>query len=319
MTNQSFLYSGTGVLLVTAVVALLIGVAVFALLGRRSEVSARIAEFVAPKGDKQRSLVELALGDSDSRMLSSSPRWATIFTEIDIAGLNLSEQQLIAITAGAMVLAGWLAFVFVKSPLGALAGLLVPFIAYALIRYLADRQRRLFEQQLPDNLSVIASAMRAGQPFFGALQRVVDTAPEPSKRELRRAVTDGQLGVPLDEALGTLGERLKSNDFQQVALIATLQRETGGNTAEVVELVGDTIRERLELRAMVRALTAQGRLAGVILSGMPVALLLLVSTINPSYVHPLFHSTIGWILLGMAALMTVMGSLVIRQIIKIDL
>ena len=99
--------------------------------------------------------------------------------------------------------------------------------------------------------------------------------------------------MPLDEALGTLGERLKSIDFQQVALIATLQRETGGNTAEVVELVADTIRERLELRAMVRALTRRAGSPAMILSWLPVACCSSCRAINPSYVHPLFHSTIG--------------------------
>jgi tight adherence protein B len=188
-----------------------------------------------------------------------------------------------------------------------------------LVRHLADKQRRLFEQQLPDNLSVVAAAMRAGQPFIGALQSVVDSAGEPSKRELRRAVTDAQLGVPLDETLGTLGERMKSLDFQHVALIATLQRETGGNTAEVVELVSDTIRERLELRQMVRALTSQGRLAGMILSCLPVGLLLLVSVINPTYVHPMFHTTIGIILIVMAGVMSLAGSFVIKKIVQIDL
>ena len=104
-----------------------------------------------------------------------------------------------------------------------------------------------------------------------------------------------------------------------MALIATLQRETGGNTAEVVELVADTIRERLELRQMVRSLTAQGRLAGLILSALPLGLLLMVSLINPQYIHPLFHTTIGVILLVFAGLMSVLGSLVIRKIVQIDL
>ncbi len=318
--SQSFVYSATGALVISVVVGLLIGVAVFALLRRRNEVSARVVEFVRPHGtERPRTLAELALGDSDSRGLPSSPRWRTLSLEMDVAAINLGLRQLIALVAVAIALAAWLASMFTGSPLGALAGLAVPFAGYVLIRYLADRQRRLFEEQLPDNLSVVASAMRAGQPFVGALQSVVDSAPEPSKREMRRAVTDAQLGVPLDEALGTLGERLKSLDFQHVALIATLQRETGGNTAEVVELVGDTIRERLELRQMVRSLTAQGRLAGLILSVLPVGLLLMVSLINPSYIHPLFHTTIGEMLLGFAAVMTVGGSLVIKKIVQIDL
>ena len=294
--------------------------AVYSLLRRRNEVSARVVEYVAPQGkQKQRTLVELALGDADDQTISKSPAWRTLATEMDIAAVNLRLNQLIALTVVASLIGGWFGTLLLNSPAGAIVALLVPPGAFVLIRRLADRQRRLFEEQLPDNLSVVASAMRAGQPFLGALQAVVDSAPEPSKRELRRAVTDGQLGVPLDEALGTLGERLKSRDFQQVALVANLQRETGGNTAEVVELVSDTIRERLELRQLVRSLTAQGRLSGLVLSVMPVGLLLMVATINPGYVHPLFHTTIGMILLGAALVMTGLGTLLIKKIIEIDL
>ncbi|MGO9752595.1 MAG: type II secretion system F family protein [Solirubrobacteraceae bacterium] len=318
--SQSFLYSATGALLLSAIIGLLIGVAVYALVHRRNEVSARIVDFVQPHGfEKPRTLAELALGDSDSRAFANSPRWRTLSLEMDVAAITIGLPQLIVLMAVATVLVAWIATVLIGSPIGAVAGPLVPFVAYAVIRYLADRQRRLFEEQLPDNLSVVASAMRAGQPFVGALQSVVDSAPEPSKRELRRAVTDAQLGVPLDEALGSLGERLKSLDFQHVALIATLQRETGGNTAEVVELVSDTIRERLELRQMVRSLTAQGRLAGMVLSLLPVCLLMLVSLINPTYMHPLLSTTTGMILLAIAGVMTVLGSLVIKKIIQIDL
>ncbi len=317
--QQSFLRSSAGLLLASLLFGLLVFVAVFALVRRRNEVSARIVEFVSPPASESRSLVELALGDSSERAFDRSPRWRTLVTEMDIAAVRFDLRQLLALVAVATVAVAWAAMLATGSPIGLLAGALVPLFAYWQIGFLAGRQRKLFEQQLPDNLSVVASSMRAGQPFSGALQAVVDTAPEPSKRELRRALTDAQLGVALDEALGTLGERLKSLDFQHVSLIATLQRETGGNTAEVVELVADTIRERLELRGMVRSLTAQGRLAGLILSLLPLGLLLMVSLINPGYVHPMFHSTIGIILLVVAAVMTMSGSFVIKKIVQIDL
>jgi tight adherence protein B len=164
---------------------------------------------------------------------------------------------------------------------------------------------------------VIASAMRAGQTFAGSLQAVVDDAPEPSSKELRRAVTDEALGVPLQDALGHVTERMKSEDFQHVAIVAGLQRDTGGNTAEVIDLVADTIRGRIELRRLVRGLTAQGRLAGFVLSALPAGLLLIISMINPSYAHPLFHSTPGLIALAVALGLMVSGSYIIRRIINI--
>ncbi|MGH2862895.1 MAG: type II secretion system F family protein, partial [Solirubrobacteraceae bacterium] len=142
-------------------------------------------------------------------------------------------------------------------------------------------------------------------------------APEPSRRELRRAVLDEQIGIPLADALGHVTERMKSEDFQHVAIVASLQRETGGNTAEVIELVAKTVRERIEIRRMVRGLTAQGRLSGGILSMLPVAMLIFISLINPHYVHPLFHSSVGLIALGIALGLVAAGGLVIKKIIEI--
>jgi tight adherence protein B len=175
----------------------------------------------------------------------------------------------------------------------------------------------MFADQLPDNLQVIASAMRAGQTFVGALKAVIEDAPEPSQRELRRAVLDEQIGIPLGDALRGVTERMQSEDFHHVAVVATLQRETGGNTAEILELVADTVRERIELRRMVRGLTAQGRLSGGVLSLLPVGLLMLISLLNPAYVHPLFHSTAGLIALGVSIGLVITGGLVIRKIVEI--
>ena len=148
---------------------------------------------------------------------------------------------------------------------------------------------------------------------------VLEDAPEPSKRELRRAVTDEALGVPLAEALGAVNERMKSGDFQHVAIVAALQRDTGGNTSEVIDLVAETIRERIELRRMVRSLTAQGRLAGLVLSLLPIGLLVIISLLNPAYTRPLFHTTMGLIALGVGIMLSALGSFLINKIVDIKI
>jgi tight adherence protein B len=319
---SGFLDSTGAVLLVSVVVAALIGLAIYALIGQHRNVGSRVGTFVAPyanptPADRQATLVERALGDPRARQIGRSPFWKTLVVELDVAGIDINPQTLVLGTAIASVLVAWILATELSSPLGALLGLAVPFAAYAVVRYLADRQRRAFDEQLPDNLGVIAAAMRAGQTFVGALSTVVDDAPEPSRRELKRAVTDEQLGIPLDEALGHVTERMHSEDFQHVALVASLQRDTGGNTAEVIDLVQDTIRERLEIRRLVRALTAQGRLAGVVLSFLPIGLLVAISLINPDYIKPMFHDTIGVIMLVVSGIMVVVGGFVINKIIQI--
>lgn len=315
-----FFSSSAGVLAACVVFGVLLGLAVLLAVGRRTDVSRRVGEFVSggPIEVDARSVVERALGDKQSRSIAKSPFLTQLRVELDVAEVPIGLDQILAAAVLVTVLVGWLLIHETGSVIAAPLALLVPGLAYYGLRFKADRQRRTFSEQLPDNLQVIASAMRAGQTFVGSLQAVVDDAPEPSSRELRRAVTDEALGVPLQDALGHVTERMKSEDFQHVAIVAGLQRDTGGNTAEVIDLVADTIRGRIEIRRLVRGLTAQGRLAGFVLSGLPVGLLLIISVVNPGYSHPLFHSTPGLIALGVAMGLMGSGSYIIRRIINIQ-
>jgi len=151
----------------------------------------------------------------------------------------------------------------------------------------------------------------------GALSVVVDDSPEPSRTEFRRVIHDEQLGVSLEDAIEVVAVRMDSSDLRQVGLVAALQHETGGNTAEVLDRVADTVRERFELRRLVKTLTAQGRMSRWILTGLPIFLLVVISLLNPDYISPLYSHTGGRVLLIVAAVMVTSGSLVIRRIINI--
>jgi tight adherence protein B len=130
-------------------------------------------------------------------------------------------------------------------------------------------------------------------------------------------IADEQLGVPVEVGLGSVVQRMQSRDLEQVALVAALQRETGGNTAEVLDRVTDNVREQMRLRRLVRALTAQGRLSRWVLSALPVVLLSVTALLNRSYVEPLFEAGLGRALLVAAAVMVVAGSVVIKKIVDI--
>jgi tight adherence protein B len=161
--------------------------------------------------------------------------------------------------------------------------------------------------------------MRAGHSFVGGLSVVVEDAEEPSRGEFRRVIADEQLGVSLEDALETVVQRMASEDLEQVALVAALHRETGGNTAEVLDRVNDVVRARIELRQRVKTLTAQGRLSRWIVSALPIGLMLILTLLNPGYMDPLFWHTIGRVLLVLAAVMVVSGSLAIKKIVEIDI
>jgi tight adherence protein B len=220
-------------------------------------------------------------------------------------------------TVAATLLAMWLPVLLFGYAPFAIVGLAVPFVVRSQILRKLERRRKAFAEQLPDNLQVLASALRAGHSFVGALSVVVDDADEPSRTEFRRVVADEQLGVPLEDSIRAVVKRMDNEDLEQVALVASLQRQTGGNMAEVLERVTETIRERFELRRMIQTLTAQGRMSRWVLTALPVGLLLAISTINPGYVQPLFESTGGRFALFLAAAMVTAGSLLIKRIVNI--
>jgi tight adherence protein B len=320
VNHSSFWTSDAGALLITLACAFLIGLAVHLLMSRRDGVRARISSFIRSPDialAPPKTLVQRALGDPGQRRVSS-PWFVRLAEDLEIGGLRIAPRRLVLFTVVATILLGWILVAATSSFLGAFLALAFPVFVVMGIRYLADRQRRVFDEQLPDNLTVIASALRAGHTFVGALRLMLEDAPEPTRRELSRALADEALGIPLADSLGAVSERMRSLDFQHVTLVATLQRDTGGNTAEVIDVVTETVRDRLDLRRLVRALTSQGRLAGGILSVMPILLLIAVSLINPHYTHPLFHTFTGIIFLCFGAVMVISGAVIIRRIVDIE-
>ena len=227
----------------------------------------------------------------------------------------MSASRLVLLTAVATTVA--VLVLFAISPLFALIGLLTPLITRGWVAKKLKGVRDLFADQLAPNLQVLASALRTGHSFIAALTVVVDNAHEPSRSELRRVIADEQLGVPIDEALMRVAERMKSRDLEQVALLAELQRTAGGNAAEVLDTVVETLRDRADLRRLVRTLTAQGRMARWILSALPICAGLGLAALQPDAITPLIQTGTGQAMLVLAAVMVVTGSFVIQKIVDI--
>jgi tight adherence protein B len=281
----------------------------------------RMSEFVSmpvPEKDGAAGALTDRVEGGTEKLFGGMKWWERFVAELELADIAAPPERIILFSFIGTFLTIWLVSVIFHSLLIGLAvGLVVPFGVRVWIKRKVARKRRLFGEQLPDNLQVLASALRAGHSFIGALSVVVNDAPEPSRTEFRRVVADEQLGVPLEDALHVVVERMESRELEQVALVAALQRQTGGNTAEVLDRVTETIRERADLRRTVQTLTAQGRLSRWVVSILPLFLLLVITIINPGYMHVLYSSTTGKILLVFAAVMVVSGSLVIKRIINI--
>jgi tight adherence protein B len=254
--------------------------------------------------------------ESISDSLDERPWWERFKEKLEIANIERPAIQVAAFTVLATLLT-MLLIGLVTYPILVLVALVIPYIVRALIDRQVAQTQELFAEQLADNLQVVVSAVRAGQSFVGALTVVAAEASEPSKEEFQRVVNDERLGVPVEAALRDVARRMASRDMEQVALVATIQREVGGNTAEVLERVIQTVRERADLRRLMETLTAQGRLSRWIVSALPAVLLLAISLLNPGYVKPLYTTTSGQILLGVAAAMVITASLIIRRIVEV--
>ena len=243
--------------------------------------------------------------------------WARLEQDLEIARAEWTPRRVVATTGGAALLLVVVLASF--SPVLALLGLLAPPVAArSMIHRKLRRLRDAFADQLPTALQVLASALRSGHSFSGALGIVVDNCREPAQSELRRVVQDDQLGVAPEVALRRMGERMANRDLEQVALLAELQRTAGGNSAEVLDTIVETIRQRGELRRLVRTLTAQGRMARWILTALPVALTLFLWFVHPDIMGAFFGSGGGQVALLVAVLMVAAGSLVIQRIVDIE-
>ena len=238
--------------------------------------------------------------------------------EADIAGIegNLGGIFL-AMVAGGLFF-GIVVAIVVSSPWGLLAALVAPVVMRSVVKRRAARTRKRFEQQLPDNLDVVSSALRVGHSLGGAFAVTVEAADEPSRSELGRAIAEEQLGVPLDVALRHTAARMQSRDLDQVALVARLQRDAGTNAAEVIDQVSENIRGRMDLERLVRTLTAQGRMARWIVSAIPFFLFAAMFLLNREYLQPLWQTPLGRAGMVLGLIMILTGSFVIKKIVEIE-
>jgi tight adherence protein B len=282
---------------------------------RGTSVVTRVNDFVGRTGWVQQTTEAVAQGVARSRQRSTSGWLGRIDTALEVARVEMSALRLVALTLGGTVLA--VVVLATISPVFGVLGLFVPMVVHALVKRKLNAVRSVFADQLAPNLQVLASAMRVGHSFIGAMTVVVDNASEPSKSELQRVVADERLGVPVEVAIGRVAKRMVSRDLDQVALLAELQRTAGGNAAEVLDTVVGTLRERADLRRLMRTLTAQGRMARWILTALPIVVGVGMFLLQPSIMRPLYTTHGGQLLLTAACGMVVSGSLLIQRIIEI--
>ena len=310
------------VFIVIAVLALIAFAVLTILEARRRSLKRRMSMYVTVPSEEEsrarRAEVSALLASRAQQRIGRLRSWQRFESDVELIGLTISPLALLFWTIVAGIVASLVAAIVLQSLWGLLIGLLAPFVTRAYVSRKVKKVKDAFEEQLADNLDVLSGAMRTGHSVMGALAVMVESADEPSKREFRRVLQDEQLGVPLDDALMVMARRMGSYDAEQVAMVMRLQREAGGNTAEVLDRVAETIRGRQEIRRLVQVLTAQARISRWILTSLPIFLLLVLSFTGGDYLDPLLHNTLGQFMLVLGAVLVFIGSFWIKKIAEVD-
>lgn len=254
-------------------------------------------------------LAERALGDNTltwvRRVLERSD-WALSPGEFAVVTGCVT---ILAAAVGAVLGGVLLALLF------AVAGAVAP---YAAAVRSVSRRRRMFDEQFPALLDLLAGSLESGASVSQALQLVVEEADDPAASEFGRVLAATKMGVPLSEALTAAADRIGSTDLTWTVQAIVVQQRTGGRLADVLRIVARTMRNRFELQRELHALTAEGRLSAYILGGLPFALAALLLVVNPHYLNPLFHDPIGYLLLAGSGGLMVIAFAWMRRIVKVE-
>lgn len=198
-----------------------------------------------------------------------------------------------------------------------LLGLLGASLPFLWLLWRRKKRLKAFAAQLPDALEMLARSLRSGQSLAAGMNLVATEMNPPLNKEFGRVFEEQNLGIPLDESLDALTERVPNLDLKFFATAVILQRQTGGDLAEILDKIGNLIRERFQIWGQIQALTGEGRLSGVVLMGLPILLFLAEYHLNPDYVMVLFTDPTGKKMLAVGVIMQVIGALVIRKIVNI--
>jgi tight adherence protein B len=325
---------------VAALAILLIAFGV-AMSGSGSGISSRLERYASGRSEKPASTGQGGLADliAQSEALSQLNRvveqrdfGANLARDIARADLKLKVSEYLLIWAGATIgipLAMILLSPFIQAFGNPLLWVVGGLIGFLLPRFWLKRRQggRLnsFNKQLPDTITLIANALRAGSSFLQAIEMVVREARPPVSTEFGRVIREVNLGLPFEQALENMVRRVKSDDLELMATAISIQHTVGGNLAEILDSIAYTIRERVRIKGEIRTLTAQQRLSGYVVGFLPVGLLLFLFIAAPTFMEPMFLNPpeimglpAGVVILLIGGFAMFVGFMLIRRIVDIE-
>jgi tight adherence protein B len=312
---------------------------VFGAMVGRSDVNDRLEIYAAPEPTEPRNKQNLGERWSSSSALNNLNRvvekrdWGSnLARELARADVVLKPSEFLAIRVGAIVgipvvMFGLSAFIgLLGNPIALAVGVVVGFL---LPKFWLSRRKskrlKAFNSGLADTITLLANSLRAGSSFLQSVEMVVREAQPPISTEFARVIREVNLGLPLNDALGNLQRRMKSDDLGLMTTAIAIHNSVGGNLAEILDTIAFTIRERVRIKGEIKTLTAQQRMSGYVVGFLPIALVLLLSVIAPTFMEPMFQQPpslfgqpMGLFILALGGIMMGIGFMLIRRIVDIE-
>lgn len=296
------------------------------LLRRKREMADRIQMFSGyqPSVVRRASVFEILrsrlheIFAEKARRTGSASRRSRLDLMMVRAGLPLLGSEFLAISAGGALLVFIIIALATRNPVTGLLALLLFLAAdFVFVQRRITKRLNNFQRQLADCLSLVANSLRAGFSFLQTMEIISREMEPPMSTEFERVMRDTSLGKSLDEALHDMDERVGSADFSLVVTAVLIQQQVGGNLATILDTIRSTITERIRIRREVNTLTAQGKMSGIVLACIPVALALFFYISSPEYLTPLLTTDIGKVAIIGTVFLVIVGFIIIRKIVDI--
>jgi tight adherence protein B len=259
-----------------------------------------------------------------SRMLQGIAARTPAFADLELllqqAGTSWTMEVFLIASVGISAALGIATLILSRLwPVAVVAAVFGALLPYLRVRGIRKRRLGAFEAGLPEAIDLLGRAIRAGHPLSSGLKMVADETQEPIAGEFRRAFEEQRFGLPFDDAIVAMADRITLIDVRILVTAILIQREVGGNLAEVLDNLASVIRARFTIRRQLRTYTAQGRISGYVLAVLPIAVGTIIFLLNPEYMKVLFNNGIGQFMLVVAVVMQIIGYLWIRKIVNIEI
>lgn len=253
------------------------------------------------------------------RLLQSNGRGTKLALELARAAMPLRVGEYLLIRFAVALLAGALAARFIGAlPVGIIFGVVGYFMPVLYVGMRQKKRIRAFDDQLVDALVLMANSLKSGYSFLQAMESIVREMPAPIGTEFEQALREIRMGGAIEDALVAISQRVRSSDFELVVTAMVIQRQVGGNLTEILTNIAYTIRERHRIMREVRVLTAQERMSGYVVAGLPVAMVILLSFLSPTYISSMWNTSSGRLIMGVGFVLELLGLMVIRKLVEID-